>query len=179
MKKSETNESKIADNLNYDSLKVDTYLITNEYISTKIGSTSLVGTMGKPPHSFGNYFCLQNVYNKPCRVVNFWAENLEAADKEFNLNGKVKVRQYLHIAEPILLLVDDWRIPKSWYYNKLCFTGTTLPSIDVLKDMFNHVGDESNELERYTDPESYYLKRGQKYVASNVGYSLSKIDTKE
>lgn len=148
------------------------YTVKNVYVSTKIGGQSLVGVSGEAPHSWGNYFSLR----EGSRVVNFWSENLEAANLQFGLNGHVKVRKYTSSLKISYVLIDDARIPADWYYNKLCFTGCYSPPIDVIKDMFDYLGDPDNEFEKYTDPESYYFKRGKKYTSTGYSYSISDID---
>lgn len=136
-----------------------TQLHTDEYVSTAIGGMSLIGVGGKPPHSWGNYFSL---WDGP-RVLNFWAENLTAADEQFNLGGKVKIRRYRDENRDVCI-IDDPRIPKEWYYNKLCFTGSGGGvSFEIAKDIYEYLGDPDNELERFTDPVSYYKKRGGTY----------------
>lgn len=135
-------------------------LYTTEYISTAIGMQSLIGVHGDAPHSWGNYFWLGD--RKGPRVANFWSENLTAADRQFNLGGQVKIRRY-RTERGDYCLIDDERIPQNWYYQKLCFTGTYPPPIEVLTDMYAHVGDPGNELEQYTNPEKYWTDRGGSY----------------
>jgi hypothetical protein len=120
-----------------------------------IGIMSLVGVSGTPPHLFGNYFGLAD----GPRVVNFWAENLKAAKSRFLSDGMVRVRQYTE-GQKKWVLIDDDRIPSDWYYDKLCFTGSIRPPIEILEDMYKFHGDPNFELEKYTDPVSYYNKRG-------------------
>jgi hypothetical protein len=134
--------------------------------------------MGKAPHAWGNYFSLSN----GPRILNFWAENLRTADKQFTLNGKVRVKVYTD-ANGSFGLIDDQRIPKDWYYNKLCFTGSRYPTLDTLKDMYEYIGDPKNEIQQFTNPTAYHAKRGGKYnpatgiVSYNVNAKPRKLDT--
>lgn len=137
-------------------------LFTEEYVAPVVGGMSLVGVHGKPPHAHANYFWLQ------CgsRVLNFWAENLQAAVKEFSLDD-VKIRRYKGEGYDVCL-IEDARIPKHWYLRKLCFTGGSIPPINVLEDIFNYAEHHyllavENELEQFTDPASYYAKKGWGY----------------
>jgi hypothetical protein len=129
---------------------------TIETISTATGAQSLIGVHGEAPHSWANYFWLQD----GGKVINFWLENLEAADLKFELDGKVRVRNYT-TSNGKYTFIDDERIPKEWYYNKLHQAGAL--SIEDLTELYEYVGDPDNELEQYTDPKSYHEKRGQTY----------------
>lgn len=135
--------------------------VTEEYVEPNIGGMSLIGVHGTPPHAHANYFSL----TCGSRVLNFWAENLTAAAKQFNLTT-VKIRRYKGDGYDVCL-IDDVRIPREWYLTELCFTGSRIPPIEVLKDIF-HFGDNNcirfkNDLERFTDPASYYTKKGWGY----------------
>lgn len=135
--------------------------VTEEYVEPAIGSMSLVGVHGKAPHAHANYFWL----TCGSRVLNFWAENLTAAAKQFNME-QVKIRRYKG-EDYDVCLIDDGRIPEEWYLKELCFTGSHIPPIEVLKDIF-HFGDTNyisfkNDLEKFTDPASYYAKKGWGY----------------
>jgi hypothetical protein len=142
--------------------------IYNEFVSTSIGGSSLIGVMSDPPHGHGNYFWLR----AGPRVVNFWAENLTEANKQFNLNGQVRIKRY-KTADGDWCLIDDERIPKNWYCKKLCFTGGKSPAFDIIKDMYDHIGDPDNEIEYHIDPVSYYEKRGHKATLENGMLSVS------
>jgi hypothetical protein len=142
-------------------------LHTEEILPIQCGVMSLIGACGEKPLSWGNYFWLRN----GPRVANFWWENLEAADKKFKLDGQVKVRRYQLNADANdkrerggdWCLIDDDRIPKEWYHNKLCFTGGWPPSIEILQDMYSYLGDPDNELLQYTDPKTYWEAKGGSY----------------
>ena len=151
-------------------------LHTEEVIPIKIGFTSQVGICMPPndePASWGNYFELIDPQNKEnymgIRVVNFWAENLKLANKRFALNNNVKIRRYSDIC-----LIDDERIPINFYYNKLCFTGNGVPSLDIVRDMYNYLGDPDNEIEKYESPETHYAKKGGIYKDGTVYYKPKK-----
>lgn len=148
-------------------------LYVDELAPIRIGLQSLIGVCGNAPHSWGNYFELAG-YG---RVVNFWSENLRAANRFFKLDDSVKIRTYFD-GERKYVLIDDDRIPKDWYYNKLCFTGMWQPSVDVARYMYEYLGDPTFEFERFTDPVSYYAKRGGVYKAGTVSYTLPNTDTK-
>lgn len=135
-----------------------------------VGMQSLVGVSGSPPYSFGNYFSINNPDSSGIqsldkyRVWNFWAENLKAAVPLFLLDGKVRVRYYEWVNKNNLRLsgvvIDDPRIPNDWYYPKMCFTGSWTPPIEIAQDIYALHGDPSNELEKWTDEDAYYKKRG-------------------
>lgn len=136
-------------------------LFTEEYVAPVVGGMSLVSVRGNPPHAHANYFWLE------CgsRVLNFWAENLEAAVKQFGLK-KVAIRRYKGHGYDVCL-IDEPSIPKEWYLTKLCFTGSKIPPLEILEDIFQF-GDTTplgfeNELEQFTDPASYYAKKGWSY----------------
>jgi hypothetical protein len=132
-----------------------------EKIAPIIASYSLIGVHGKPPHSWGNYFSLYDPGDESgwgLRVWNFWAENLKAAKHQFLDDGLVEIIRYTNGC-----IIDDPRIPKDWYYNKLCFTGGPQCSLEEATEIYSIVGDPNNELEQFTDPVSYYAKRGSKY----------------
>lgn len=140
----------------------DTPLYTEEMLPIQCGMMSLIGVMGDAPHSWGNYFSLAS----GPRILNFWWENLEAADKQFNLLSTVKVRRYKTTEGDWAIIYDD-RIPQEWYYNKLCFTGGRYPPLYILKDIYAHLGDPNNEIEQFIDPVSYWSKRNATYNSKN------------
>lgn len=148
-------------------------LYTEKMLPTAIGLQSLVGIGGKAPHGWGNYFDL--AYGP--RIANFWAENLTAADREFNLGGQVKVRVYTykmpHFQADIGIIADE-RIPAEWYYDKLCFTGGFVPPLDILRDMYSYHGDPDNEIEKFENPEKYWTDRGANYRNGIISYSVLK-----
>lgn len=127
-------------------------------VKARVTGSSLIGVGEERPTSWGNYFNL-----KEGRVLNFWAENLETAVDRFLTDGMVNVRIYSDTNNRNFIIIDDDRIPKDWYYNKLCFTGYGRPSKEVAKEIFDHLGDPTNEMEFYDDPVLYYRKRNQDY----------------
>lgn len=135
--------------------------ITEEWVSPTVGEMSLVGVHGKPPHAHANYFWL----TCGSRVLNFWAENLEAAVKQFDID-EVHIRRYKGEGFDVCL-IDDWRIPQDWYLKELCFTGSRVPPVEVLEDIFwfgeTRYLSFQNDLQRFTDPANYYAKKGWGY----------------
>jgi len=147
-------------------------------IPAKVGGRSLIGVVDKRPCSWGNYFWFEYPDDETdgggWRCVNMWAENLEAAVEKFLPDGNVVVAVW----DDSYALVVDPRIPKDWLYQKLCFTGYTLPRPDVAREMYNLVGDPDNEYERFVDPKSYYAKRGGVYKEFPDGYASVKYKVK-
>jgi hypothetical protein len=123
-----------------------------------IGMQSLIGTSNQYPLSWGNYFWL---HNGP-RVLNFWAENLQAANNKFLTDGMVQIVEWIW-DEGRTCIIKDERIPQDWYYQKLCFTGGGHVPVDIATDIYELIGDPSFELEQFTDPVSYWAKRGGQY----------------
>lgn len=139
-------------------------------IPINIGMTSLIGVHGIPPFSWGNYFWLVD----GGRVLNFWEENLIAANQQFNLGGEVDIIYFEGNPEERYkgyCIIDDKRIPQDWYYNKLCFTGTYRPSKEIAKIIYDYLGDPDNEFEQFINPENYYLRRGGIYRSNSILYS--------
>lgn len=130
-------------------------------LPAQVGMQSLIGVGGKPPYSWANYFSLASGE----RVVNMWAENLEAAIPRYLPDGMVKVRRYDTDRGKFAVVVDE-RLPETWLYNKFCFTGGGFPTADVALDMYSYFGDPDFEYEQFTDRRSYYAKRGGNYNES-------------
>lgn len=133
-----------------------------------VGCHSLINPGDEIPTIHGNYFSLRD---PEIRVVNFWAENLEYAVKQFLTDGLVQIRVYKWDAngqEHRVCLIDDERIPKSWYLTSLCFTGSGGVPVEVAKEIYEYIGDPNMELQRWTDPEMYYARKG--YIADGHGY---------
>jgi hypothetical protein len=138
------------------------YTVTEEFASPVVGLTSTIAVCREPPpYKRANYFWL----DCGSRVLNFWAENLEAAVKRFSLD-KVRIRRYKGEGFDVCL-IDDSRIPEDWYSKELCFTNYKSLPIEVLKDIFwfgeNNYRPFKNDLEMFTDPISYYTKKGWGY----------------
>ena len=136
-------------------------------IDAVVGGSSLIGVGGKAPHSWANYFW----FSDGSRCYNFWAENLEAACKEFLTDGKVQVVEYTWAGGKGAIVVDA-RIPDNWFYNKLCFTGGYKPPVEVARAIYELLGDPTNELEQFTDVKSYYEKRGATYNNGTIKYNI-------
>lgn len=160
-------------------------------ISTRavVGMMSLVGIGGasdpsRYPLSFGNYFSLvyESTRENPwdgLRVANFWAENLREAAGRFLHDGMVSVLMWEWEGKnkdkyfPLrTCIIDDPRIPAEWYHNKMCWTGSYRPPLEVAQQMYAVRGDATNELEEWTDPVSYYAKRGGVYRNGIVSYTI-------
>lgn len=136
--------------------------ITEEWVKPVVGSMSLIGVCGEPPHAHANYFSLE------CgsRVLNFWAENLEAAVKKFNID-EIRIRRYTGEGFDVCL-IDHPHIPKEWYLDHLCFTGSRVPPLEVLEDIFwfgqfDCFVPFRNDIEMFSNPVEYYAKKGAKY----------------
>ncbi len=128
------------------------------------GGMSLIGTGRERPVSWGNYHDItipdweydDKVWDHH-RAVNMWRENLEDAEKRFLKDGLVQVRIYSNFC-----LIDDDRIPEHYYYKPLHFN-YFYTDLDEVKDAYEWWGDELNEFEQFTNPKSYYEKRGGEY----------------
>jgi len=141
----------------------DTFIVRDHIgvltsVPARVGQMSLIGVSGEAPYSWGNYFWLLSGE----RVVNMWAENLEAAVVRFLTDGMVHIRRYETGRGAFAVIVDE-RIPENWLYNKFCFTGGGLPDAEVARDMYSYYGDPTNEIERFTDQRSYWAKRGGRF----------------
>jgi hypothetical protein len=159
-------------------------------IPAVVGMMSQVGIGSKEyPLSFGNYFDFANddrksMFYTSIRCLNFWAENMTEARRRFLPDGNVDVLLYAgpeHEGRfedkdghnvikynPKWAIVDDKRIPADWYHNKLCFTGCRRPPMKFAKEIYEYLGDPNNEFEQYTDPKTYYDKRGWVYHDNGV-----------
>lgn len=138
----------------------------------KIGQMSCVGVYGNPPFGWGNYFWL---LEPNVRVLNFWAENLKAAREQLLVDGEVQIIRWEWDVQTkdgprhrSCCIIQDDRIPVGWYYNKCCFTGDYLPPVEVAKEIYEILGDPTNELEQFTDPEMYHARRGGMYHTSGA-----------
>lgn len=114
-------------------------------IPYKCGGHSLIGALGTPPFSHGNYFYLKHK-GEPIRVGNMWLENLEHALEHFLEDKLVNIVIYRENNNSWCLIHDE-RIPENYYVKKLCWTGSSPPSIDILKDMYK----TREELEKEKD----------------------------
>lgn len=139
-----------------------------------VGIQSLIGTSRERPVSWGNYFSLNSLHNP--RVVNMWAENLEHLVNTRILDD-ILIEGWLYENKKVQwFLVDDVRVPIDYLYNKLCFTGSFLPSFEIAEHMFNIVGDPEYELERWIDEISYWKKRGSSFNPK-TGIITTKINS--
>lgn len=96
-------------------------------LNTTISGSSLIGVIGKIPVSWGNYFWLESGH----RVVNFWAENLEALGLT-----EVECEEYEYNGAKFAVITDK-RIPEDYYYKGLCFTGGKWVSPEILQSMID------------------------------------------
>lgn len=144
--------------------------VTTVMSPTTIGFCSTIGVPPEFPVDWGNYFSLHSKELGDIPILNMWQENLSEADKRFSLGGKVRIRIYEENGRK-RALIDDDRIPKTWYYNKLCFRAGGV-SKEVAKAMYDYLGDEDNEYEQFTDPYNYYKKRGQEYSETPDGRGI-------
>lgn len=143
-------------------------MFTNVKCPIECAGMSLIGVSKRSfPVGWGNYFWIVSPKRESIRIFNFWWENLERANKEFDLKDKVNVRVYNNDGS-LCGLIDDKRIPLEWYYNKLCFTGFGRPAREIGKDMYDYLGDPDNEYEQFVDPKSYYEKRGYTYHNNGI-----------
>jgi hypothetical protein len=132
----------------------------DKYIKAVSTGGSLIGTGTSRPVSWGNYFYM----GEHKRVLNMWEENLEDAVGKFLLDGLVKVRDY----GDVLIVIDD-RIPSNYYYNKCCFTGCGKVSLEIAKNIYETLGDPTNELLQFIDPHKYHEIRGGCYNVMESG----------
>lgn len=141
------------------------YMIETKMLPVRCASMSLIAIFDeRRPVSWGNYFWLyydEKMEYDEVRIINMWWENLEALSLQ---NGVVEVKIY---TDPETKkrwgIITDQRVPPKYLYNKLCFTGYSMPSKEIARDMYDLLGDPENEFEQYTDPVSYWDKRGGKY----------------
>jgi hypothetical protein len=159
-------------------------------VPPQVGMRSLVGIGGREfPLSFGNYFALVHADVGAhkwdgWRINNFWAENLTEAAKRFLQDNLVRVQVWRwtkdgkdregkeRTVSGLNAIIDDARIPAEWYHNKMCWTGGALPPLEVAQQMYAVRGDATNELEMWTNPVSYYAKRGGEYKDGFIRYNI-------
>src|SRR6185503_19029855 len=126
-------------------------------ISTHVTGHSLIGTGRSRPVSWGNYCWVA----PQIRVLNMWAENIETATVEFKLGDTMKA--FVHENSAVVI---DPRIPETWKYNKLCFTGgmgMKTDIIEAMREIYEYLGDPTGEFEQFTDPVKYWRKRNANY----------------
>lgn len=139
--------------------------VVHKKLPAKVGQMSLIGVGGDPPYSWGNYFWLAT--KGPCdsspRVANMWAENLQALVEDGTIaDGLIEVREYTHNDRTWCLIIDS-RVPKSYLYNNLNFTGYYKPPYDILEDMYNTLDSWSWQSYEFIDPATYYPAIGGAY----------------
>lgn len=129
-----------------------------------VGWKSLVGVGKIRPCVWGNYFSLhgKDARTSP-RVVNMWAENMtHLVDTGVLEDGMIEGKLFSY-TDRHWFVVTDPRVPLEYLYNKFNFTGYYRPPLEIAMEMYAHYGDPTNELEQWTDPVSYYGKRGAEY----------------
>ena len=145
--------------------------VERKYVDPKITGRSLIGVGSKRPVPWGNYFWLNEG-----RVVNMWAENLEHLVNTGILDNNIEVLVYT-IDDYSWVLIIDKRVPPEYLYNKLNFTGSRRPSVEIAEHIFSIIGDPTNEIELWLDPVEYYKKRGSEYNPK-TGIITTKINSK-
>lgn len=140
-------------------------------IDPVIGMQSLIGVLGVPPVVHGNYFYFLD--QQVGRCWNMWAENLVALCRS-GVIDKLEVTVYSwlvdHAGKEVRLygcIVTDKRVPHEYLIPNVYTVGGPSPSTEIAADIYQSIGDPNNELEYFTDPRSYYTKRG--YVVSEDG----------
>lgn len=147
------------------------YMIETKMLPIRCACQSLIGVGSHRPVSWGNYFWLYDDESGSIRILNMWWENLKSLTRAHNSflaapiqNGVVEVRIYTdQKLKRKWGIVTDKRVPPEYLYNKLCYTGYLMPTEEIAKSIYDLLGDPENEFEQYTDPVSYYKKRGAKY----------------
>lgn len=100
-------------------------------VYASVGMMSLVGVMSNSfPVTHGNYFSFSN----GLRCINMWAENLEHAVSCYLHDTYVQVHVWQDRFEQWGVVVDD-RLPEGYTTSYPCFTGSILPSKEILKEM--------------------------------------------
>ena len=135
-------------------------LLEKRYITTRVTGNSLVGVGKQRPTPRGNYCTVADMDGKTdIRVLNMWAENIRHADLAYDLGGKMMAYVY----DCYAIVVDHRIVDEGYFYNKLCTTGCGAPPVEVMQEFYDILGDPTNEMERYSDPVSYYAKQGGRY----------------
>lgn len=157
-----------------------TYTAQTVKIPAKVGLTSLISVGPDRPVLRGNYFSISRSDDKfeAIHVANMWAENLQhLVDTKVLLNHLIEGVLYEHKGRKWFLVTDP-RVPEDYLYNRFCFTRTHRPPLEIAEDMFHRIGgDIHGELEQWTNPESYWAKRGRHYHPLESGVILSNIRT--
>ena len=91
----------------------------SELIDTwKVGFSTMVGSIGEYPRSFGNCFSLIDDEGREVRIVNFYLENLEELLRRKTIEWPVKV---LKLSDSTGV-IHDFRVSDEWYNEKWCET---------------------------------------------------------
>jgi hypothetical protein len=100
-------------------------------IHTSVHMVSLVGILGEPPVSFGNYCTVKEGY-----FINLWAENLiDLVDKKII----DETMEAIEFGESMYFVIDS-RIPKEYLHNeKPCFTGSSGLKSGEYKELYRYL----------------------------------------
>jgi hypothetical protein len=152
---------------------IETELMKKEYVEIppKYDLHSCVGYNITGPESFpmkcmGNYFWFTdpNGLSIDSRCLNMGLESMKEASRRFLNYQNIKVVRYTELKRGYSWsIVVDTRIPKDWLWPHLYWTGANVPCMEILLDMYAEVGDPTFELEQFTNPASYWEKRGGHY----------------
>lgn len=130
---------------------------THKLIPSAIGWQSLIGVGPHRPCSHGNYFS----FLEGPRCLNMWAENLQHLINEEIIDGHIECLVDSDIK--FAVVIDD-RVPKDFINKKLCFTGGPGADLEVMKELYDFIGDPDNEFEQFSDPKKYWEDRGWEYI---------------
>lgn len=130
---------------------------------------SLVGVGKTFPLSWGNYWDAYIEYHGKeisVRMANVWYENLKHLFEIGQVSNPIQVEMFTF---PIpaeekddivyVAIVTDPRVPESYLYQTLCFTGHVRPPVDVATEMYQLTG-ATHEILKYSNPDLYYALRG-------------------
>lgn len=142
----------------YDSMKV----------AIKIIDHSTRRVSGSIPIKNGNFCDIEVTKDDVViviRVLNMFKENLEAViDKLVSqgMDGKIWIKIWSH---GIFHwgIINHGPIPDDWLTEKLLWGSDNLPPVDIAKQIYEFFGDDTNEIERFTNPNMYWARRGYEY----------------
>lgn len=133
-------------------------------VPVEIGERSWIGIdiTREPPYPCGNYFGIIVKDLGPVRILNMWAENLEALDERVLEDHRVWIKVWSY-NDHHWGLINDGRIGPEWHNKKLCWIGTRQPPLAIAQEIYAVFGDPTNEVEQFSDPVSYWSKRGARF----------------
>lgn len=113
--------------------------VKKKKIPPKCYMKSLVGTIGEPPYSHGNYF----TFSEPqVRCLNMWHENMVHLAKK-DVIDDIEVEIYEDGDKAWAVVVDD-RVPDEYIENEPCYTGYDAPPKRIRKIMNERYGWETS-----------------------------------